>query len=318
MFTRILVPLDGSPLAECVLPHVLAFSHATGAQVMLLRVLDRTSGSSAGESVDPVEWQIRKAEADTYLRDLAALLQKSGLVITAETLEGKAAESVIEYAHQSKADLIILSSHGQSGISGWNVSSIVQKIILRVKTSVLIIRAYKATADMAEMFQYKKVFVPLDGSQRAEFVLPAVVALARAYNSQVILVQTIHKPEIPRRTPPPQEDLDLVNQIIERNRVEASRYLTEVSDRLDSPATTRLLISDSIVSSLHTQVEQDEADLVILSAHGYGGETRWPYGSVVISFIAYGSTPLLVMQDLPSERIEPTAAEVAARESGGR
>jgi nucleotide-binding universal stress UspA family protein len=318
MFTRILVPLDGSPLAESVLPHVMSISNATGAEVMLLRVLERATGSQTGETVDPVEWQIRKAEADSYLRDLANQMQSSGLAVASEILEGKAAENVIEYAHQTKVDLLILSSHGQSGISGWNVSSVVQKIILRVKTSVLIIRAYQASSGKIEIFQYKKLFVPLDGSQRAEFVLPAVVALARSYNSQVILVQTIHKPEIPRRTPPPQEDLDLVNQITERNRVEASRYLAEVSDRLGVPATTRLLVSDSIVSSLHTQAEQDEVDLVILSAHGYGGETRWPYGSVVISFIAYGSTPLLVMQDLPSESIEPTAAEVAARETGGR
>jgi nucleotide-binding universal stress UspA family protein len=73
-----------------------------------------------------------------------------------------------------------------------------------------------------------------------------------------------------------------------------------------------------VVSSLHTQVEQEQADLLILSAHGYGGETRWPYGSVVISFIAYGTTPLLVLQDLPQERIEPSPAEIAAKERGGR
>jgi nucleotide-binding universal stress UspA family protein len=317
MFTRILVPLDGSSLAECVLPHVLATARDVEAQVFLLRVLDPTSGNNP-QPVDPVEWQLLKAGAETYLRDIAGRLQKAGLNVSTTVMEGKAAERVIEFASQNSADLIILSSHGQSGISGWNVSSVVQKIILRVRTSVLIVRAYQSVVEELEALRYQRIMVPMDGSQRAEFVLPTVASLARFHQSQVILLQAVQKPEIPRRTPPSQEDQELVNRLTEKNRAEAARYLSELAGRLDIPVLTRLLVCERVVSTLHTQVLEEQADLVILSAHGYGGDTRWPYGSVVVSFIAYGTTPLLVMQDLPSERIEPSAAELAARENGGR
>ncbi len=84
-------------------------------------------------------------------------------------------------------------------------------------------------------------------------------------------------------------------------------------------------IGGSVVRVGHTQIpaglgledaSELKADLVLLSAHGYSGETRWPYGSLATSFILYGNTPLLIVQDLPRQAIEPTAAELATREFG--
>jgi nucleotide-binding universal stress UspA family protein len=319
MFKNILVPLDGSQLAECVLPHVVAMARAGDAEVTLLRVLDPASAERQPNLVDPLEWQINKAEAESYLRELANGLQaRTGIGAATVVLEGKAAESVLGFAKEQRSDLIILSSHGQSGISGWNVSSVVQKIILRVRTSILIIRAYHIEDEPVDAHRYQRMLVPLDGSPRAEFVLPAVAALARAHQSEVLAAHVIRKPELPRRIVQTQEDQELVNRLTERNREDASAYLAELAHRLDAPILTRLVISENVVSALHTQVEQEQADLVVLSAHGYGGDTRWPYGSVVFSFIAYGTTPLLVLQDLPPEQIEVTPAERAAREQGGR
>lgn len=318
MFNQILVPLDGSSLAESVLPHTVAIGKASGADINLLRVLDPVGAATRPISVDPLDWQIRKTEADNYLRSIAKQLEEVGVRATTTVMEGKAAESVIEYAHDNQSDLIILSSHGQSGISGWNVSSVVQKIILRIRTSVMIVRAYHPAPEALDSLRYRRILAPLDGSQRAEFVLPVVSALAREHESLVLLAHVIKKPEMPRRTPLSHEDVELLNQVTERNRQEVSRYLEEISGRMDVNVETRLLVSERVAGSLHIQVEQEEADLVILSAHGYSGETRWPYGSVVISFIAYGTTPLLVLQDLPSDRIEPSSAELAAREHGGR
>ena len=80
----------------------------------------------------------------------------------------------------------------------------------------------------------------------------------------------------------------------------------------------RLLVSERVVGTLHELVEQEDIDMVLLSAHGYSAEARYPYGSVVISFVAYGTTPLLIVQDVPPERVVPTRAELAAQESGRR
>jgi nucleotide-binding universal stress UspA family protein len=318
MFQRILVPMDGSSLAECVLPHILAIGKSFEAEITLLRVLDPVGAVTRPRPVDPLDWQIRKAEAETYLKSLAERFQGSGLQIDVEVREGKAAESVIEFARSSNADLILLSSHGQSGISGWNISSVVQKIILRAQTSVMIVRAYHPAIQELERMCYGRILLPLDGSQRAENVLPTAATLARQHKALVLVAHIVHHPEMPRRTPPAQEDIDLANQVVERNRVEAENYLHEIQSRLDARVETRLLVHDSASAALHALVEQEKVDLVILSAHGYTGDTRWPYGSLVISFIAYGSTPLLIMQDLPRGRIEPSLAELAAQERGGR
>jgi nucleotide-binding universal stress UspA family protein len=84
--------------------------------------------------------------------------------------------------------------------------------------------------------------------------------------------------------------------------------------RLPPGVETRLLSTDNVTVALHELVDREQIDLVVLSAHGYSGATRFPYGSHVVSFIAYGSTPLLIVQDLTPADVEPTAAEEVAGE----
>ena len=77
MFNRILVPLDGSTLAERALPHVEQFARIFGSSIVLLQVLDPTSYRVNPDSIDPLSWQIRKAEADTYMNEVAARLREN-------------------------------------------------------------------------------------------------------------------------------------------------------------------------------------------------------------------------------------------------
>lgn len=317
MLERILVPLDGSALAECVLPHVSALVAATGVEILLLRVLDPLGASTRPVSVDPLDWQIRRAEAEAYLKAIASHLEYKGVLPQTFVMEGRAAESVIEFADEKDVSLIILSSHGQSGLSGWNVSSVVQKIILRSNRSMLVIRAYQQTRDMDDGVRYQRILIPLDGSQRAEIVLPLAERLARAHDGQLLVVHVVEEPEMPRRTPYDGDDMKLHEQITERNRVYASKYLAELEDRIEAPIETRIIVASSVSVALHDIVQQSEVDLVMLSAHGYTGSDNWPFGSTVISFIAYGTTPLLVMQDMPPDRIKPTEAEKAAKQRSG-
>jgi nucleotide-binding universal stress UspA family protein len=318
MFSPILVPLDGSHLAETILPHVSIIAQVDASEVILLRVLDQAAQNLSSETVDPLDWQLRKAEASAYLEQLASQLVESGLQVRSEILEGNAAESIVEYTQLNDIALIMLSSHGQSGITGWNVSSVVQKVILRARTSIMIVRAYRPEVYEAKQLSYERILVPLDGSQRAESVLPKATAVARSQNSQLIIAHVVKQPEMPRRKPLTQDDQELAERVTERNRVEVEKYLAELKSRVNVNTETRLLISQSPILALHEFIEREEIDLVFLSAHGYTGETRWPYGSTVVSFIAYGTTPLLIYQDLHKDRILPTRAELAAKEYGGR
>ena len=315
MFKRILVPLDSSKLAECVLPHLVALARICEPEVQLLRVSEPFGVTARLRMIDPVDWQIRKAEAGSYLSDIAARLQNAGLRVSTNLYDGRPAEQIIEVAHSWNADLILMSSHGQSGISPWNVSSVVQQVILRAHRSLMIIRAYQPVTEDLTGLHYHKIFLPLDGSQRAEMPLTLAESLARTHNSEILAAHVVRQPELPRRTSASQEDLLLVNQLVERNRAEAIQYLEDLKTRIDVTIQTKLEVSPSISRTLHQIADENNVDLTIISAHGYSGDTRWPFGSVGLGFIVYGSTPLLILQDLPTNRIEPTRAEIAARET---
>ncbi len=317
MINHILVPMDGSSLAECVLPHAVAMARAFEARVTLLQVLDQAEVIAGAQPVDPLNWHIKKAEASSYLGGLAARLEEQGLVVEHVLLEGQAAEQIIEFANTHSVGLLVLSSHGRSGLSGWNVSSTVQKVIMGARISIMIIRAYQvASADLTRP-GYERLLVPLDGSQRAECALPFATGLARFYNSRLILAHVVKEPELPRQTPPTPEDIDLVDRLMARNREEARRQLEQLEGRFPGIIETRLVDSNSVPATLHELAEKDQIDLVVMCAHGQAGRTRWPYGSVAVSFIAYGTTPLLIVQDLPADQIEPTEAELAAQERKG-
>ena len=317
MFKRILIPLDSSKLAECVLPHLVAIAQICEPEVQLLRVLEPFGVTARMRMIDPVDWEIRKAEAESYLSGIAERLKNAGLRVSAHLYDGSPAEQIIEVAHSWNADLILMSSHGQSGLSPWNVSSVVQQVILRVHRSLMIIRAYQSvTADLTGL-HYRKIFLPLDGSQRAEMPLTLAESLARAHSSEILAAHVVRQPELPRRTSASREDLLLANQLTQRNRAEALKYLEDLKSRIELTIQTKLEVSSSVSRTLHQIADENNVDLTILSAHGYSGDTRWPFGSVGLGFIVYGSTPLLILQDLPTNRIEPTRAEIAARETGG-
>ena len=115
MFDSILVPLDGSPLAECVLPHVIAISRAFNAKTMLLQVLDKTAPDVSTDRIDLLDWQVNKTKALHYLQRIDEQLHNSSLKTKMTVLEGLAAKSIIQFARDQQMDLIVLSSHSQRG-----------------------------------------------------------------------------------------------------------------------------------------------------------------------------------------------------------
>lgn len=321
MINHLLVPLDGSTLAECVLPHVIALAPMSNARVTLLHVMERAPAERDSPAVDPIEWHLQKQNLERYLDQIVSQLNNSGiLAVERVILEGRPASSVVDFARSNNVDLIVLSTHGQSGLSGWNVSSVVQKILLRSYKSILLVRAYIPSSAAVTKVRYKRLFVGMDGSPRSEFVLPFAIGLAQFHQSQIILETVIEKPKPVNRFPLSKEDEDLINTFVERNYQAASRYLEQLLAQF-SPKDVRLKahvsIGESPITVLHDMAEESNADLVLLAAHGYSGEKRWPYGSVTTSFIAYGNTSLLILQDLPESEIPQTRAEIAVRETQG-
>ena len=318
MFDSILVPLDGSLLAECVLPHAMAIARAFEAKIILLRVLDKNQDHESAQLFDLLNWQITKTEAKFYLETVASRLKKFGLNIQIEVLEGLVAETITEYSQSQGVKLIVLSSHGRTGLSQWGISSVTQKILFSARTSMMIVRAHQPTKEEFDLKErpFGQVLVPLDGSWRAENVLPIITMIANFHKSQIHIVHVVKTPEMARHMPLIREDIELSNRVVARNREEAIRYLDQM--RSHSPLAgveikTHLLTSDNAAAALHELADQERIDLVVLSAHGYSGNNQWPYGSMVNNFIPYGKMPLLIVQDLPAKE-EAIQVDMAARE----
>jgi len=313
MLDHILVPLDGSALAEEAIPHGVAVASAFNSDLTLLRVVEQHNNN---RSIDPLDWHIEKTEADSYLESMVGGLRENRIHVDKVLLEGRAPNLIVEFAQSHNIDLVILSAHGKSGSYDWTVGSTVQKAIQGIGRSIFIVRPSEQPSGRATTLHYKRILVPLDGSLRAEHVLPIANTLASFHQSTVMLVHVVHRPEIPRRTPLTQEETDLINRLIERNQEEGTKYLEQLQTRLTTETQMRLIVSDNATVTLHDLAAQENIDLVILSAHGFSGEARWPYGSVVNSFLFYGNAPLMIIQDLPTDRPVVQHSEMIARTPG--
>jgi nucleotide-binding universal stress UspA family protein len=146
MYKKILAPLDGSKLSECSLEHLKAIAIGCAVpEVILLRVVEPLSAlatadlAQAGGNLLAKEEQQSKDEAQDYLSKLDAKLKKEGLATKAVSVYGRAAEVILDYASKNKVDLIIMSTHGRSGVSRWAFGSITDRVLRHSAVPVLIV-----------------------------------------------------------------------------------------------------------------------------------------------------------------------------------
>jgi nucleotide-binding universal stress UspA family protein len=307
--------MDGSALAECALPFAAALGQVLSARITLLRILTPPRGR-----VDPVEWELVRAEAHGQLARFDQELAASGLTSTVAVLEGRSAEQIIHFAEAHHADLIVLSSHGEGGLTSWVLSSTAQKVVARAHGSILIVPAYAAERARAAEVRFGRILLPLDCSPRAECVLPFAAALAGAHDAELILAHVVPEPELPRRMPPSPEDLALARRLTERNRQESEEYLRNVANDLSAQGIrvrTHAVVSPRRPHTILELAERQDVDLIVACAHGATGNANDQYGSTAAHLIQRSNRPIVVLQDLTGAVREATRAEKAARSHPG-
>lgn len=297
---HLLVPYDGSLLAESIAPFVAMACRAFGARVTILRVLE--TGRTEGVPVDALEWEMARAEALANLNAFANQLETSGCKAAVEIVQGRPAEQIAHFATREGVDLIALSSHGAGGLRPWHLASTAYKVIETTNASLLVVPARMEPAKERDLHPLRRILVPLDCSQRAEAILPAASEIARVLDAELILAHVVPEPEMPRRLPPSPDDLQLAEKLTDRNRREATHYLQEMQSRLANANTrvdTRLVVSPHVGQALRQITRDEQIDLVIVSAHGRSGDPRQHYGGLAASFLNESEAPVLVFQDLP-------------------
>ena len=148
MYKKIMVPLDGSQLAECVLPHVEALVKGFSPRdVVLVRVVEpedipayRVEGNILSQVTLDRE-SGRKSAAEDYLAQIGKRLKHEGTPLYTEVLIGRVTESLIDYAEQKGIDLIVIATHGRSGVTRWVRGSVADKILRSANVPVLMVRA---------------------------------------------------------------------------------------------------------------------------------------------------------------------------------
>jgi nucleotide-binding universal stress UspA family protein len=300
-FRHFLICLDRSELGERVLAHAACLADTFSARVTLLHVLEPMQDS--GGPADALNWEIGRVESRSYLEELSGRLREGGLEVVGKLAQGRAAEQILQETRAGDIDVAVMASHGAGGLSDWDLSSTVHKVVARSRGSVLVVPVEHPSAG----YKCRRLAVPLDGSLRAECVLPIVSQIAVYQKAEVLLIHAVPEMEhgLPRmRT---REDREMARQLEGRHEELAHRYLDDIRGLLErNGASVRTILrrDGDFRRVLYDIVERERPDLLVLAAHGRTGSGDAPFGKVAMECIHRPPAPLLVIQDLSPEEVD--------------
>lgn len=295
--SRILVPLDGSSFAETAYRHARTIAAATSSRITLLRVLDTHTQSDQG--FDTLEWRLRKAEARKYLNHMAqSASDESDTAIQVDTVlaEGKPAERIAQFIKDEAIDLLVISAYGSSGQSAFPFGGTAHKVLTTVNVSYLAVRN---SFDVDKLPAYQRLLVPLDGSRKAELAINFARKLDRQHQAEIVLLHVFGIPAMTRKRPLTEQEQTLRNQLIECNRQSAQAYMEEVSRRLAPHHQVRIRLDAAInpTQRIAEVAEEEQAELMILTAYGGAELNGWSRESICQSLLAATDVPVLALQD---------------------
>lgn len=289
-FKRILVPFDGSELAERALVPALALTATMSAKLFFIRVVIPLS-----LNLDPKLYQSiieqRQAEASRYLRSIQSRFSSSQADIETQVLVGRAARSIINFAQEKEIDLIVMSSHGRSGVNRWIYGSVADKVLHNVSCAKVIIHPQVIT----EHYSVKRILVPLDGSLIAEQALEPALALAEAVSAELIFLRVRTVSQILGQPVPGWSGLDAVMETTEQD---ANAYLSGVqADMGDSSVSTSLRVTTGpAAEAIIDTADSQRVDLIVMCSRGCSGIERWVFGSVAEKVLRGANCVTLVIQ----------------------
>jgi nucleotide-binding universal stress UspA family protein len=283
MYARIVVPLDGSELSERVLPYVKHLATVFGASVELVKAIETE------DIPEDVVTEIRQ-EGTSHLEHIAATFPEQ--LTTSCTVEsGHAAEVILHAADAQDGTLIVMATHGYSGLQRWLLGSTAHKVVQAANSPVLLIPTGTTGNSGEELVTFDKFIVPLDGSTLAELILPYVVTLCKALDMEMILVRA-YNPRFPGATIRMHE----VSQIVHDA---AENYVTEKARQLKNEGVKQ--VSCQVLRGIPAEQITDFAlatpkSLTAMCTHGKHGVGRWVLGSVTDAVIHSSQEPVLVFR----------------------
>jgi nucleotide-binding universal stress UspA family protein len=291
MFTRILVPLDGSAIAEKALPHARALGRTLEIPITLITVIETTADFSEkkGDLDTLIESGVRNSEE--YLKKISKTF--SGATIQYRVEKGRVEEAIIAAA--DNGTLITMATHGRSGLGRWLLGSITEKVVRGANNAVLVVRANERASSEGEAAP-DSIIVPLDGSTLAESVLLYVVELAKAFHARVTLVRSYSLKQIIFSFEEFHPDLDGLKEEL---RWEAMSYLDEKVAELKSRGMVDVFCSVTEGDAAETIIEMGKGapnTLIAMSTHSGSTIKHWVLGSVTEKVLRHANNPVLTIR----------------------
>ncbi len=303
MYSKILVPLDGSEVAECVLPYVEAMAEGNKeVDITFLYVIQPLDVPFTKPRFRTrIESEARTA-AGNYLKDLINRLEY-GEAVHSEIVLGKVAENIVDYAIQNSVDLIIMATHGFSGVGRWVRGSVADKVLHESGTPVWLIRADACQEAVFNTDQQIAMLVPLDGSDLAGEVLDHVGELAQHFgleSTDIVLVRVCELFFPPYTYPPPtplswEEYLEYETK---RCKEICQRYLSKIEGQLkkDGLSVRSEVLEGSPADAIVDYANKNAFNLIVMSTHGRTGLRRWAFGSIAEKVLNGASTPIFLVR----------------------
>ena len=307
VYSKILVPLDGSDLAERALPLAQLVAGAMSIPMELAEAFDvlppAVHNRSSRMALDLMLAE-QQRRSQRYLSEVRERLQPTEYPLTTVTLPGWPDQAIAEWARQDPDALVVMTTHGRGGLARWALGSVADRVLHTVPNAVLIVRANDTEAVPAG---FRTVLVPVDGSNLAEMALEHAVSLAMALEAKVALIRTTHtarhyRSRIAGSAVASGYSPDrFVNELMRDDADEVSNYLTQVQNRLvaehgeNSRADILHLRHDSPAQAIIEHAET-QPTLIVMTSHGRGGVGRLILGSVADRVVRHSNAPVLVIR----------------------
>lgn len=298
-YQKILLPLDGSPLAEHALHHLTWLATPAATELIVVNAMETWRYAMAGSELawSDIFTSIR-GEAEAYLATQRQQLQHAGYRVTTHVVEGDAAQVILDLAQTTGADLIAMSTHGRTGFMRWTLGSVAERVVHGAQIPIFLARE----VTQPRVGPLGSILLPLDGSAVAEQALPEAQALAFANDAHLLLLQVI------QRLDESSQRLFFKDEVAAKStfaewRAQAESYLAGVALRLERAGVgcSYRVVVDNPDKAICDLTKDNGVDLVVMGTHGRTGMQRWVYGSVANKVLRGASCPLLLVRTGPAE-----------------
>jgi nucleotide-binding universal stress UspA family protein len=296
-FNLILVPVDGSRLAERAVPIAVAIAQRARGKVKLVLVHEPPLLVEPGLAYTQIELTLLKADRQ-YLRALVGRMREQlGRAVSSAVVRGPVAQTLAKYAQELGVDLVVMTTHGRGGVRRAWLGSVADQMIRSSEIPIVLVRASQPDS-AASPVNFGEILVPLDGSPLAEAALEPATALARLWDSEISLLQVV-QPVMITTDPPLAFPAELDEQLTAIRREAAQDYLRDVAERLREQgvkASGVPVLGGGVAETVLGLARPERVGLVALATHGRGGVRRLVLGSVADKLVRAADVPLLVVR----------------------